>query len=162
MPIDRVVVNASPLICLFQAGMEGILGLLWSHVEVPEAVWEEILAGPKTDRAAKLLASASWAKKVEANTILPQIAAWDLGPGESEVLTFAFRNPGYRAVIDDAEARRCARTFGIPLLGTGGILVLAKRRGLVGSVSQALDTLKESGLWLSDDIVRMLRSQAGE
>jgi predicted nucleic acid-binding protein len=90
------------------------------------------------------------------------IAAWDLGPGESEVLSFAFEQPGYYAMVDDAEARRCARTLGIPILGTGGALILAKRRGLIVSVSESLMALRNAGLWLSDELVLLLQRQAGE
>lgn len=71
-------------------------------------------------------------------------------------------NPGVRAMVDDAAARRCARTLSIPTLGTGGALVLAKRRGLVTTISSSIQALRNSGLWLSDDLVRLLKQQAGE
>ncbi len=131
MPIDRVVVNSSPLIVLFSSGQEALLGQLWHEVLVPGAVWREVLAGGPQDTAAQQLPTISWARQVEISDIAPVIAAWDLGLGESEVLTFALTHPGYRAMVDDAGARRCARTFGIPILGTGGALILAKRRGLI-------------------------------
>ncbi|MFN0315926.1 MAG: DUF3368 domain-containing protein [Burkholderiales bacterium] len=60
------------------------------------------------------------------------------------------------------DARRCARTLSIPMLGTGGILVLAKRRGLLASVGEAVEKLRSAGLWLSDDIVRLLKIQVDE
>jgi predicted nucleic acid-binding protein len=162
MPIDRVVVNASPLIVLFRSGQAELLGQLWNEVLVPGAVWTEVLAGGPQDAASKGLPAASWAKRVEISVIAPVIAAWDLGPGESEVLTFALAHPGYRAMVDDAAARRCARTLGIPILGTGGALVLAKRRGLISSVSESLTALRNAGLWLSDELVNLLKQQAGE
>jgi predicted nucleic acid-binding protein len=48
------------------------------------------------------------------------------------------------------------------MLGTGGVLLLAKRRGLLHSVTGGLEKLRRAGLWLSDDIVKVLKSQAGE
>ncbi len=36
--------------------------------------------------------------------------AWDLGAGESAVLTWARRNPGFTAILDDRAARRCAES----------------------------------------------------
>lgn len=162
MPIDRVVVNASPLIALFRSGQAGLFGQLWNEVLVPGAVWTEVLAGGSQDAAFEGLSAAPWARRVEMSTVAPVIAAWDLGPGESEVLTFALAHPGYRAMVDDAEARRCARTLGIPTLGTGGALVLAKRRGLISSISDSLKALKNAGLWLSDELVDLLKQEAGE
>ena len=44
MPINRVVVNASPLICLFKSGLADLLPSLFTEVIVPEEVWHEILA----------------------------------------------------------------------------------------------------------------------
>jgi predicted nucleic acid-binding protein len=69
-------------------------------------------------------------------------------------LSYALANSGVRAVVDDADARRCARTLGIPLLGTGGVL-LAKRRGQLPSVAEGLAKLRGARLWLSDDLVRL-------
>lgn len=162
MSINQVIVNASPLICLFRSGLQNVLGQLWKQVNVPGAVWEEILAGPENDKAARMLASTTWAAKVEAPPIPIQIAAWDLGPGESEVLSFALANPGCFAVIDDAEARRCARALGIPFLGTGGVLIIAKKKGHIESVSEALEALRSSGLYISNTVIRILRQKAGE
>ena len=162
MPIEHVVANASPLICLFRADLQDLLGELWDSVAVRGGVWNEILDGPNTDRAIQLLENASWIRRVEVDRVHQSIAGWDLGLGESEVLTFALLNHGFSAIIDDAEARRCSRTLGIPILGTGGVLILAKRRGLIPYVSEALNSLSRSGLWLSEHIIEILKRMAGE
>jgi len=65
-------------------------------------------------------------------------------------------------MMDDQAARRCARILDIRTLGTGGMLVLAKRRGLIISVADCLNHLREAGLWLSDDLVTLLLKEAGE
>jgi len=54
-----------------------------------------------------------------------------LGAGESEVLTWARQNPGYEAILDDRAARNCAITLQIPVRGTLGVALLAKREGLI-------------------------------
>jgi len=60
------------------------------------------------------------------------------------------------------DARRCAKTLNIPILGTGGLLVLAKRRGLLPSVGEGIAKLRRAGLWLSEDVARILLAHAGE
>ena len=162
MRVEKVVVNASPLILMFKSGLADLLPRLFSAVVVPGAVWEEVLAGGESDAAANGLASASWARRVDAPGVAPEVVVWNLGDGESEVLSFALAQPEYRAVIDDRAARSCARTLGVRTLGTGGALVLAKRRGLISSVSVELQKLRDAGLWLSDEVVVMLKEQAGE
>lgn len=103
-----------------------------------------------------------WLKHVKVTKVPPEIAVWNLGAGESEVLALTQRRLRHRALLDDAAGRACARTLGIRILGTGGLLILARRRGLIRSVSVALRSLRDAGLWLSPDIEHMLIQQAGE
>ena len=64
--------------------------------------------------------------------------------------------------MDDLAARRCARVLGIKTLGIGGLLILAKKRGLINSVKDRLERLQESGLYLSKPVISLLLSKAGE
>ena len=157
---ERVIVNASPLIVLFKSQFDGLLGQLWDQVAVPDGVWSEVAMG--ADDVARRLAGATWARRVEAPAIPALVAGWDLGVGESEVLSLALQGGGGRVIIDDAQARRCAKVLGIPFIGTGGLLVLAKRRGLIPSVGASLATVERSGLWISRDVRDMLLRAAGE
>jgi predicted nucleic acid-binding protein len=160
MLIEQAVINASPLIVLFKSEQADLLPQLFSDLRLPRAVYDEIIA-TKDDRAAQQVPQTTWLPIVEIVTH-PTIAAWDLGAGESAVLSFALANPTYRAIVDDTAARRCAQTLGIKTLGSGGLIVLAKRRGLITSVGDRLQALRESGLWLSDAVIVLLKQQAGE
>jgi predicted nucleic acid-binding protein len=160
--IERAVVNASPLILLFKGGLADLLPRLFSDVAVPDAVWEEVVAGGETDDATKLLPSVPWVRRVTVPAIAPEVAVWNLGDGESAVLSFALSWPEYVAVVDDRAARSCARTLGVQTLGTGGLLILAKRRGLIQSVTVELQKLQGAGLWLSNEVIALLKDQAGE
>lgn len=161
MRIDAVVINASPLITLFRSGQADLLPRLFTHIVVPEAVWQEVVMGEWEDAAARELSQQPWPVRL-AVVSSPRVAGWELGGGETAVLSHALANPPLRAVIDDMDARRCARTLNIPMLGTGGLLVLAKLRGLLPSVVEGIEKLRQSGLWLSDDITQILKTQAGE
>ena len=161
MRIEAVVINASPLITLFRSGQADLLPRLFKHVVVPEAVWQEVVLDEWEDTASRALTQQSWPIREDVVSS-PRVAVWELGAGETAVLSHALANPPLRAVIDDMDARRCARTLNIPMLGTGGLLVLAKRRGLLPSVGEGIARLRDAGLWLSDDIVRLLKSQANE
>jgi predicted nucleic acid-binding protein len=44
MRIDRVVVNASPLICLSKSGLSNLLPALFTEIMVPDEVHQEITA----------------------------------------------------------------------------------------------------------------------
>ena len=69
---------------------------------------------------------------------LPEILAWDLGKGETAVLSYALTNPGWTAIIDDRAARKCAMSFSIPIKGTLAVVILAKKHGLVDSAADVL------------------------
>ncbi|MCP4701205.1 MAG: DUF3368 domain-containing protein [Gammaproteobacteria bacterium] len=162
MQIEQIVINASPLIALFRSGQAELLPALFETIYLPQAVRREVSGSLHRDRASRGVAAATWLTPVTLAEISPIVSSCRLDAGESEVLSFALHNPSLRAVVDDRAARRCARRNGISLLGTGGVLVLAKRQGLIASVIPALSALQAAGLWLSDKTMRLLQQQAGE
>jgi predicted nucleic acid-binding protein len=53
------------------------------------------------------------------------------------------------ALLDDLEARRCADSLHIPVLGTVGVVLLAKRGGVIPSARPVLEKLVAVGMYLS-------------
>lgn len=155
MQIERVVINAFPLITRFRAGLHPLLPQLFSELYVPEAVWDEVTMGDHDDPAKHGLAKAEWLQKIT-TTVAPDVLTWNLGAGETAVLSHALKNEGCFAIVDDRAARRCAHILNIHLFGTAGVIVLAKRRGLIDSVENELRQLQHAGLWLSETMVREL------
>ena len=162
MPINRVIVNSSPLIVLFKSSQAELLPQLFTEILVPLGVFEEVVLVKNLDAASRELSNVPWIQRVETNSIASEIATWDLGKGESQVLSLALEMKDLTAIVDDQAARRCGKTLGIATMGTGGVLVLAKRRGLIDSVIPRIQALRDSGLWLSDTVVNFIKQQAGE
>ena len=162
MPIKRATLNASPIICLIKAGLTDILPALFKDIVVPEAVTKEILVKEETDLKGEMSASYKWMKIAVDIHIAPQVASWDLGQGESSVISFVMEHPDFWAVLDDREARRCSMALRCRYIGTLGIIVLAKRRGGIPSIRRYLERLKEAGLWLSDELVDQVCRKSGE
>ncbi|MGK7922593.1 MAG: DUF3368 domain-containing protein [Trichodesmium sp.] len=162
MSIKKVVVNSSPLIVLFKSQQADLLAQLFDEILVPEAVWDEVTAGSKNDIAATELVKVSWARRIEVASISPEVLAWDLGKGESAVLGLALKQPDFAVIIDDRAARRCAQSMGIASMGTAGVILLAKKRGLIPLASPGIQALQDVGLWLSDPLIHLLQQQAGE
>ena len=135
---------------------------LFEEIVVPQGVWEEVTARKPEDVAAQRLRSTNWIRRVDPIEIPATIAAWDLGKGESEVLSWVAAYPNFTAIIDDLAARRCADALNLKVIGTGATLILAKRRGLLDQVTPGLQALRESGLYLSDRLIALLKEQAGE
>lgn len=159
MRTEKIVVNASPLILLCKSDLEFLLPQMFGEILVPYAVWDEVLYGD--DIASIKIEDRKWLQKI-ISPASEEVLVWNLGDGETEVLSWAFVNKDFCAVIDDRAARNCAKTLGIQIIGTGGILVLAKRRGLIDSVNAALEKLQNAGLYISKEISELLKKQAGE
>ena len=129
---------------------------------MPDQVWKEILSGPVDDAARQKLPAVSWAKRVPVNLSNKFIEEYNLGKGEAAVLNLALKTPDSRVVHDDFAARKCAKELNVPHIGTGGLLILAKQKGLIRSVSDAHELAQSKGLWLSDSIIKMLVERAEE
>jgi uncharacterized protein len=61
----------------------------------------------------------------------------------------ALEMPGSIALLDDALARRVAIAKGVPIKGTLGLLLDAKRAGHLTTVEPSLDRLQEFGFRLA-------------
>jgi len=139
--LREIICNTSPLQYLHQLGLLHILPHLANPVVVPPAVVDELREGltrgvnlPDTSRLEWITI-----RKPASAAALPLVT--DLGPGETEVLALALEAPGSVVVLDDAVARSVAQTLGVEMTGTLGLLLDAKRAGLVQAVAPILDEL---------------------
>jgi predicted nucleic acid-binding protein len=155
---DVWVVDASPLIILGQVGKLELLEQLSSQLFVPAAVVKEILAGPE-DSAHRALLS-GWGERRHA-TVPEIVAEWSLGQGESAVIALALEL-GATAVVDDRSARRCARAVGTSVIGTLGVIIRAKRQGLIDAAAPIIRSVLDAGLFYEDQAVRRLVEDIGE
>lgn len=159
---DLWVVNASPVIVVGKIGQLDPLNQLSKDIVVPSAVANEIKAGPEND-AARVAIESGMFRLVEAQEPTPELAAWDLGLGETAVLSYALENPNWTAVLDDGAARKCVISFGISVKGSLAIVILAKKRGLIPLAKQTLRTMQEVGLRLDENTIRqVLKETVGE
>jgi predicted nucleic acid-binding protein len=85
-----------------------------------------------------------------------------LGSGESHVLSWGIRHPGYEAILDDRAARKAANILQIPVRGTLSIIVLAKQEGRVSSARAEVKKLIESGFRIGVDVFLKVLKLAGE
>jgi predicted nucleic acid-binding protein len=157
-----LVFNASPLIVLAKAGLLDRLLALGDEVWIPEAVANEISAAKDPGDPASCWIMAQPSLIHPATPISPFLMAWDLGAGESAVISLTDATTHAVAVLDDLAARRCAQAMGLRIIGTLGLVLMAKRGGIIPSASRALDAIVAAGLFVSRHHLEMIRNQAGE
>ncbi len=155
-------VNTSPLIFLTKGGFLELLQLVSPQIIVPIAVATEIQAYGATDTTAQALAATDWLVIQETPIVPAVIQSWDLGAGESAVLTWGYVHPGTELILDDLAARRCAAALGIPVRGTLGLVITAKQRGKITAARPVLEQLRLSGMYLSDRIINQVLALVGE
>jgi hypothetical protein len=121
--------------------MLDIVSELVQRVIVPPAVVAELDAGRRLGVDLPDLPALRWleVRAPKAPSGLPTVKG--LGQGEAEVLMLGLSAPGTVLIIDDALARTVARSLELPFTGTLGLLLDAKRAGLVPAVSPLLDRL---------------------
>jgi predicted nucleic acid-binding protein len=158
---DVWVVNASPIIALAKVGQLHLLKELCKELLVPDVVVSEILAGPPSDPA-RLAVERGWTPTVAPCQVAPELLEWGLGAGETAVLTLARERKPATAVLDDAAARTCARALGIQVIGTVGVVLRAKKKAIIPSAANVLESLRTSGLWLDNNTIRSVLEGVGE
>jgi predicted nucleic acid-binding protein len=135
--LPEIICNTSPLQYLHQLGVLDVLPKLVTTVTVPPAVEDELAAGRKLGLHLPDLKNLDWiaVRRPLSSVALPIVT--DLGAGEREVLALALETPDSVCVLDDALARQIASALQLRITGTLGILIDAKRTGLIPANSSA-------------------------
>lgn len=160
--VRRWVVNASPVISLTKIDRIHLLSELCDDVVIPQGVADEINLGGYADSAVTWLQQAGQTLIQTAPAVDSRVASWDLGLGESEVLSWAMSDRSYEAIIDDLAARKAAKILQIPVRGTLAVIVLAKQMGYIASAQQDLENLVQVGLRISPAVLAQAIALAGE
>ena len=156
------VVNAFPILSLCSINKASFLIELCDNLLIPKGVAEEIDRGTEDDPARIWLKEYGGTYIKDVGSIEPVIRAWDLGRGETEVINWAFANPGWTAVLDDRAARNCVHSLNRSVLGTIGIIILAKNEQKIEAVNPLLNQLDQIGFRISRDLIDAASVLAGE
>lgn len=159
---EMTIVNTSPLFYLHRLGLLEVLNKLYGNIVVPEAVKTELEAGRNQGEDVPQLENYTWinAKSVNMPKYLKLIA--DLGQGESEVLALATNYASALLILDDKLARRIAEMQEFRLTGTAGVLLRAKRKGLIPALKPIMERLLNLDFRLKPDLVKAILELAGE
>lgn len=149
---ERRVVDASPLIALGTIGHLELLTAVATEVVVPESVAREVMR--VDDAASRSLQEIGLPRE----DVVPdaQIVSWGLGEGETAVLSR--RGGAGRRPHGQTLRFRCRRVHA----GTLGVVVLAKKTGVISSAAELVDRLRDTSLYLSPELVSEMLRLAGE
>ncbi|HNS50548.1 MAG TPA: DUF3368 domain-containing protein [Anaerolineae bacterium] len=163
MPSRPTACDTTILLYLGRIGQIGLLPALFDPVWVPEAVDLELDMGRVLRRDTVDPKDLPWAVLVPVpQATIDVLPPSRLGPGELAVIAFANAHPGCVAGLDDMQARRAAEALGLPVAGTLGLVVRAKRSGLVPAARPLIDAAVAEGFHMSPDLYQAALRLAGE
>ena len=161
-----VISNSTPLIAFVKKNELPVLKSLFNEIMIPKAVFDEILNLPhRFDDEGEIFNKEirkKWIIVKEIST--PNFTKLNLGKGEIEALNLCFEVDNPLLLMDEKKGRNIAKSFEIIVLGTLGILALAKKRNLKNeqNLLENLDLLIKRGFYLSSDIIlRFLKEFIG-
>ena len=147
---EPAIADSTCLIGLERIGKLDLLKFLFEPILIPPKVQEEFGV------------TVEWLNvQTPSNQMLVNALKFVVDEGEAEAIALALEND-WRLIVDDRKARTWAKRLGIKVIGTAGILVRAKRAGLVPSVKPLLESLKQTGFHLSPDLVTEVLRLVGE
>ena len=159
----RVIVNSTPIIALCGIGRLELLRSIYGGIAIPQAVFDEVTE--KADSACRsILQRPEWISvETIADQSQRQMYRARLHEGEVEVMILAQQTPpADLVIIDDNAAKKTAKFLGLHVTGTLGILLKAKRMGLIDRVAPLLDDLRGNGFYIDDAVRAMVLRQAEE
>jgi predicted nucleic acid-binding protein len=159
---EPIVSDAGPLISFARAGQLYLLRQVVGHLQILEAVRDEIVVKGAGRPAAAEVAQGGWvASQPLPSTSLTDPLPTSLGKGEKEAIALC-REIGACLLADDPVARREARSRGIALISLLDILDEAKAQDLISDVKPTLDHFIRSGFRLKRTLYEAKIREAGE
>jgi predicted nucleic acid-binding protein len=146
----KAIVNASPLMHLARIKRLRLLNKFFGTVLIPNAVMHEIRGLDISEISFEII------------TVMNRFAVDDmlghLHLGEVEVIIGADEHQVKFAVLDDLAARNKASQLGLDVIGTLGILQKANKHGLISDWEKDIQHLRDSGMYMSDELVKRILS----
>ncbi|MCX5809871.1 MAG: DUF3368 domain-containing protein [Proteobacteria bacterium] len=133
------VCDSSPLIALSAVDGLHLLQQLFDSIIIPSAVYDEVFSSTKTVAS---LPEFIIVKPLASETPSRFLKMY-LHAGESEAIALALECGIERILLDDKQARDTADRLGLKVIGTLGLLLLAKQKGLLIEVRPIIKQLIE-------------------
>ncbi len=160
--MPEIIADTSVIQYLYQCDCLSDLPALYGNIKIPSAVWDELEIRSNNRCCTANVHDYDWIQviRLQPHALIPPITG--LGLGEREVISMAIDSPESLALLDDGLARQHAKSLGIKVTGTLGILLKAKQSGLIDQVAPVLEQLNNLGFRISNSTQLTVLKLAGE
>ena len=156
------IADSGPLICLARINQLELLPRLFTSILVPPEVWNEVTVRGKDHPGAQLISQIKWLTLQAPDPQLVKSLSILVDAGEAEAIALAQTTANCMILLDDARARKIAQRLNIKQIGTIGLLLRAKRQGLVHAIKPHIDDLVENGIYVRRELIDAVLAEAGE
>jgi len=131
---------------------------------LPQAVYDEVCCNPVFMDEVETIRNCAFIRVETVSNIqsVKILRAAGLDLGESEAIVLADSLPDSLLLMDERKGRQIALSMGIRITGTLGILIQAKKVGLVSHVKPLLDALINANIRIGDNLYRSILEQVDE
>ncbi len=153
-----LVADSSALVTLAIVDKLNVLESLFDDVCIPKAVYDEITVDHKIESKRLKVFCEGKVKVIRQSFVFPV----SLGVGESEAMTLYKELQADFLLCDDKKAKKYAKNFSINTIGSLGVLLKAKEKGLIKEIAPLLGILKKSDIFIDDKIYDLILKIAKE
>lgn len=159
-----IVADTGPLIIFGRTCGIKLIRSVVSQILVPPAVLSECIADTEKPGSRAILSALDSGLLTRLNTVDFTDTSKEmllLDPGEKEAIAAA-KFYGCTVLLDEVVGRSVAKTSGIPVTGSLGILLLAKEQGIVQKIGPIIAEWKTANYYLGDKLIADFLKRAGE
>ncbi len=159
-----IISNTTPINNLIHLNQLPLLTELFGRIYIPLAVADELdVIHHNYSIYQKLIADQQIIIKAATNNFLVQQLLPSLHLGEAQAISLCLELQAKLFLIDDKDGRTVAAVNKIPAAGTLGILLRAKKEGLIRSIKPLIDKLRlEHHFWIKQDMYDKVLNLAKE
>jgi predicted nucleic acid-binding protein len=140
-----IVSDTSPITNLAAIGQLDLLRQLYSRVIIPEAVYNEMVNINKIVPGAVEVQTLSW---IQTQTVINSLQVTEIQEnnesihlGEAEAIILSLEMKADLLLMDERRGRIVATNYGINITGLLGVLIQAKKQGLIPAIKPLIDQL---------------------
>ncbi len=161
-----IISDTTPIITLLKINQLDLLQKLFQEIYIPESVYDELTQNLKYISESEIIKNSIFIKKESINdhqavSLLKRATGLDLG--ESEAIILSDEKKADLLIIDEVKGRMVAKSMGLKIMGTIGILMLAYEESLISKndVIKSIDVMRNTGRHISESLYNQLLTKIG-
>ncbi len=156
------IADSGPLIALARINQLTLLSQLFSQIFIPPEVWREVTVKGRGLPGALEVSQVTWFIFQKPDPLSVEPLSILVDAGEAEAIALAYTIPNCTILLDDSHARKIAKRLNLKHIGTIGLLLRAKKQGLLETIKPSLQALPKNGIYIRKELIEAVLKEANE